>query len=250
MIYVLLPAYNEELALPQLLKALKDSLEASDFSYRVVVVDDGSRDATLKVAKDFAKELPIDIIPHGVNKGLGAAMLTGFVHICEKATSGDLAVAMDADNTHDPKLIPKMLNAIEAGADVVIASRYAPGGEEVGLNPVRKFLSRGASFLVQTFFPVRGARDFSCGYRIYRVETLRAAFDRYGSNFVTERSFVCMAEILIKLAALPAKVDEVGLVLRYDLKEGESKMKYFRTIIRYFRFLIREKVYGLGKSSA
>lgn len=59
-----------------------------------------------------------------------------------------------------------------------------------------------------------------------------------------------MAEILIKLAALPAKVDEVGLVLRYDLKEGESKMKYFHTIIRYFRFLIREKVYGLGKSPA
>ncbi len=250
MIYVLLPAFNEETALPLLVSRINDFFDLSHTDYRIVVVDDGSSDRTAAVAQELAQKFPLDLVPHEVNKGLGAAMLTGFSYLCQHAESGDLVVAMDADNTHDPSLIPKMVQAIEDGSDVVIASRYAPGGDEVGLSGFRKFLSRGASFLVQAFFPVAGAKDFSCGYRMYRVEILKAAFSKYGNNFITETSFVCMAEILVKLAAIPATVSEVGLVLRYDLKEGASKMKYMQTIFRYFRFLFREKMYGLGKSPA
>ena len=250
MIYVLLPAYNEESALPPLVSNIGDSFAAGEAAYRIVIVDDGSSDNTVSVAKELAGKYPIDVVPHGVNKGLGAAMLTGFTYLCENASDVDLVVAMDADNTHDPRLIPKMVEAVEAGSDVVIASRYAPGGQEVGLSAFRKFLSRGASFLVQAFFPVKGALDFSCGYRMYRIEILKEAFTKYGNNFITETSFVCMAEILVKLAAVPATVSEVGLVLRYDLKEGASKMKYLKTMERYIRFLFREKIHGLGQSSA
>ncbi|MEQ9061303.1 MAG: glycosyltransferase [Gammaproteobacteria bacterium] len=250
MIYVLLPAYNEESSLEPLVSSIATALDHIDEPYRVVIVDDGSTDETEQVARRLAESFPVEVVPHGVNRGLGAAMLTGFTYLCGTAREDDLVVAMDADNTHDPKLIRSMKKAIDDGADVVIASRYAPGGEEVGLNLIRKFLSRGASFLVHAFFPVPGARDFSCGYRMYRISVLQAAFERYGENFITESSFVCMAEILVKLAALPSTIAEVGLVLRYDLKLGTSKMKYFKTILRYFRFLLREKIYGLGQSSA
>ena len=250
MLYVMLPAYNEQDALPQLL----DRFEALFAEYAVehgyVVVDDGSRDNTLKVAEDRAKTLPMTVLPHGVNKGLGAAMQTGFAHLAEHAADDDIVVTMDADNTHDPALVPAMKDALDAGADVVIASRYAPGGEEVGLNAFRKVLSRGASFVVSTFLPVPGARDYTCGYRMYRVSKIKQAFARYGDGFITETSFVCMAEILVKTAYLPSRVAEVGLVLRYDMKGSPSKMKYLKTIIRYFDFIFREKRKGLRMAAA
>lgn len=245
MLYVMLPAFNEETALPLLLDRFHQTLPAIEPEYRIVIVDDGSSDNTAGVTEQYAKKMPVELVRHEVNKGLGAAMKTGFAHIAERAAPEDLIVTMDADNTHDPATIAAMKRAIEDGDDVVIASRYAAGGEEVGLNAFRKVLSRGASYLVSSVFPVAGARDYSCGFRIYRVSRIQAAFARYGDDFITESSFVCMAEILIKIAYLPSRIGEVGLVLRYDMKEGESKMKYAQTIIRYIKFLVREKIGGL-----
>ena len=241
MIYVMLPAYNEEKALPVLLDKFSKLFEGNQLPYEVVVVDDGSTDGTAGIAERYARKIPLKLLKHGVNKGLGAAMRTGFSHIARISDSSDVVLTMDADNTHDPELALQMLKKTEGGADVVIASRYAEGGEEVGLKLHRKVLSRGASFLLDTCFTVRGARDYTCGYRMYRAWTIKQAFDRYKENFIVENSFVCMAEILIKIAYLPAQVEEVPLILRYDLKEGESKMKKLKTIMRYIRFIAREK---------
>jgi dolichol-phosphate mannosyltransferase len=248
MLYVMLPAFNEEAALPLLLDRFQETLPSITSDWRIVVVDDGSSDDTVRVAEAYAAKMPLDLVRHTVNQGLGAAMKTGFAHIADRAGPDDLVCTMDADNTHDPSTVGAMKDAIEDGHDVVIASRYAPGGEEVGLNAFRKVLSRGASYLVSSFFPVTGARDYSCGFRLYRASRIQAAFSRYGEDFITESSFVCMAEILVKIAYLPSRVGEVGLVLRYDMKEGESKMKYAKTIIRYLKFLTREKMGGLRRA--
>jgi dolichol-phosphate mannosyltransferase len=147
---------------------------------------------------------------------------------------------MDADNTHDPGLLPAMWQALdERAADVVIASRYVHGGEEVGLSALRRVLSRGASFLLTAVTPVRGARDYTCGFRVYRAATLRRAALAWGERLVEEAGFTCMAEILLKLGRGGARVDEIPLVLRYDLKAGASKMKILRTISRYFAMAAR-----------
>ena len=130
-----------------------------------------------------------------------------------------------------------MLRRIGEGCDIVIASRYAPGGREVGLSPLRTFLSKGASLTLRTFLPVRGARDYSCGYRAYRGSALARAFETYGDDFVTETGFVASAEILIKMAYLPSRVGEVPLVLRYDRKGGASKMNITDTIGRYLTLI-------------
>jgi dolichol-phosphate mannosyltransferase len=237
MVNVVLPAYNEEAALPPLFQSLDAALAGTASGYRVIVVDDGSSDATAQVAEEAAKTLPVVLVKHGVNKGLGAAINTGLREAVARCGEGDVVVAMDADNTHTPGLIPQMERAVLAGSDVVIASRYAPGGEEIGLAPHRKVFSRCASLLLRTFFPVRGARDYTCGYRAYSPAFLQKAFDAYGDKFVQETGFVCMAEILIKLGALGARVSEEPLVLRYDLKGSPSKMKVMRTISRYFRLI-------------
>jgi dolichol-phosphate mannosyltransferase len=178
--------------------------------------------------------MPIELLDHGVNKGLGQAMLTGLSRAAGLVEDDDILITMDADNTHDPALIGRMVEKIHGGSDVVIASRYEQGGEEVGLSRLRSFLSRGASSLLKTFFPITGAKDYTCGYRAYRGAALKIAYQGFGSRLVEEHGFTCMAEILIKFRMIRARVSEVPLVLRYDLKSGDSKMKVFRTILRYF----------------
>ena len=211
------------------------AIEASGGRLRVLVVDDGSSDGTVAGAGAFADRLGIEVVPHGVNRGLGAALQTGLTEALRRAGATDAIATMDADNTHDPGLLPEMLRRLETTpADVVIASRYTPGGEEVGLTPLRRLLSRGASLLLTLVAPVRGARDYTCGYRLYRAALLRRAAEAWNDRLIEEAGFTCMAEVLLKLGRGGARVTEHPLVLRYDLKQGASKMKVMRTIGRYF----------------
>jgi dolichol-phosphate mannosyltransferase len=240
----MLPAYNEEKALPLLLDGFQKLCEQYKLRYKVIVVDDGSKDSTASIAEKYARKMPLELLRHGINKGLGAAMRTGLSYIAQNSSPSDIVVAMDADNTHNPENLLKMLTKIEQGADIVIASRYETGGNEVGLSFQRKILSYGASYLLDRFFRIEGAKDYTCGYRMYRTSLIKDGFKFYGEKFITENSFVCMAEILIKLGYLSAKITEVPLVLRYDLKKGVSKMKKLRTIGRYLQFIWREKRNG------
>jgi dolichol-phosphate mannosyltransferase len=150
---------------------------------------------------------------------------------------------MDADNTHSPALIPVMLENIKNGKDVVIASRYEEGGEEIGLSYSRRLFSAGASFLLKLFFAIPGVKDYTCGYRAYSGRVIKKAFDVYGGSFIEESGFTCMAEVIIKLNLLGCEISEVPLVLRYDLKKGRSKMKVLKTIRRYFILILSSKHY-------
>jgi dolichol-phosphate mannosyltransferase len=248
---IILPAYNEAGALPALLAAIAADLAAA-LSPRVIVVDDGSTDDTAAVARDVLSSLPpslltahhsllAQVISHPRNLGLGAALRTGLLAAASDAADDDVIVVMDADNTHPPALIVDLARAIARGADVAIASRYAPGGREVGLSWYRRIMSRGASALLWAAFHVRGARDYTCGYRAYRAGILRRAISVWGDRLIEERGFVCMAELLIKLSRLGARIVEVPLVLRYDLKAGPSKVKIIPTILRYFRLIARAR---------
>jgi len=241
--WLALPAYNEERSLPALLERcipLARTLETAGARFRVVVVDDGSKDGTIASAKAFEGRLGVEVVPHIVNQGLGAALRTCLTSALERATDDDAIATMDADNTHDPALLPAMwLELDTVPGDIVIASRYAPGGDEIGLTPLRKVLSRGASFLLTALTPVPGARDYTCGFRIYRAAMLRRAHAAWGSRLVEEAGFTCMAEVLLKLGRGGARVLEHPLVLRYDRKEGASKMKIGRTIVRYFALIRR-----------
>lgn len=242
-LFLALPAYNEERSLPALLERcvpVAQELAADGRALRVIVVDDGSKDQTIARAQAFADRLAVEVVPHVVNQGLGAALRTCLASGLARAGDDDAIATMDADNTHDPALLPAMWRQLDAEhGDVVIASRYTPGGDEVGLTPLRKVLSRGASFLLTMTVPVKGARDYTCGFRAYRVATLRRASLAWGDKLIEESGFTCMAEVLLKLGRGGARVIEHPLVLRYDLKEGASKMKVMRTISRYFALVSR-----------
>ncbi len=226
---VMMPAYNEERDLPGLLERTKAALEGWA-DYQVLIVDDGSKDRTATIVREAANRMPVTLIQHPQNRGLGAAMRTGL-----KAASDydGVVVTMDADNSQGPELIQDMVARIGTGADVVIASRFQPGSQEVGVPAHRRFLSHLSSAGIRVLIRYPGARDYTCGFRVYRAEVLRRLISRYGDNFIRENGFSCMLELLLNLRRINAKVAEVPLVLRYDLKEGASKMRILRTMWRY-----------------
>jgi dolichol-phosphate mannosyltransferase len=148
-------------------------------------------------------------------------------------------VTMDADHTHPPWLIPEMARRIEAGYDVVIASRYRRGARVTGLSPFRHLMSFGARVLFALVLPTRGVRDYTSGFRAYRPPVLQQAFAIYGDELVTERGFACMAEILLKIRSMNIRICEVPLVLMYDQKVGASKMKVAKTVVNTLRMMVR-----------
>jgi dolichol-phosphate mannosyltransferase len=235
----MLPAFNEEGNLADLLRDARDTFSRWNGipDWGIVVVDDGSKDATARVATSMP-DARVTLIEHGVNRGLGAAMKTGIEHALATMDDDDLLVTMDADHTHPPELIPSMVTKIDAGADLVIASRYQPGAKIAGLVWWRKVISDVASWVFRVVFPC-GARDYTCGYRVYRVGLLRWGQARYGLHFLNQRGFSVMVDLLLKLRRRARKIDEVPLDLRYDRKRGASKMKVMRTIVTTLRLLGR-----------
>ncbi|SHI50593.1 glycosyltransferase family 2 protein [Lutispora thermophila] len=238
-----LPAYNEEEAIPKVLDKLLFLRDIYGDRLRILVVNDGSTDETEEILKRYSGSYDyINYINHNVNQGLGRAVYTLFYHVSHKYGKGDILITMDADNTHNPKIIPFMVDKlVKEQLDLVIASRFVNGGREIGLSLERKLLSRGAAAFLKLFFPVQNVHDYSSGFRAYDVEYLHRAIMAYGGDLVTSRGFECMAEILARFSKLGVRAGEYPLVLEYNLKQGDSKMKVFRTIKGYLRLPLKVK---------
>lgn len=234
---IVLPAYNEEQDLPKLLENIREKLARMPFAYNVIVVDDGSKDRTAEIAREFAKTMPLKLVQHVVNKGLGEGVQTG---LREGWLVGDVVVVMDADNSHDPVYIEEMVKKIRDGdADVVIASRFQPGSVVQGVPFFRQVLSWGCFLMMKTLLPYRNVRDYSTGFRAYRSLTLGRLIKNAGPQFLQESSFACMLELMLSLRWVGARAAEIPYTLRYDLKVGVSKMRIWRTIKRYFNVIGR-----------
>lgn len=229
-VYVVLPVYNEESRIESLLQHIDEAMKDADVEYQVVLVDDGSRDSTGRIVQRCSAQMPIRMIRHELNAGLGATIRDGLIAAAGVSTDRDIIITMDADDTHAPGLILRMIRMISEGHDVVIASRYREGSRCVGVPMARRLLSRGASWLFRAVFPIRGVRDYTCGYRAYRAPVVKDAFAKYGEEFLDQDGFQCMVDILLKLRHMNLIFGEVPFILRYDYKEGGSKMNVSRTV--------------------
>lgn len=243
MIFVALPAYNEAEALPRLLQRMRDTLPQLPESLSVVIVDDGSTDGTAEAARQYdSAEMPVHVVVHQQNRGLHGALDTGFREALKRASDTDWILTMDADDTHPPDLIVPMLARAKAGgANVVIASRFQPGAEWFGLSWDRLLFSYTVSWIFRIAWPMRGVRDYTCGYRLYRAELLRKAYQKWGDAFVNEPSFACMPDVLWKVSRLSPVFAEVPLSLHYERKPGESKMNVGRTIRRTLGLIVKRR---------
>lgn len=270
---IVLPAYNEEENLEQMVVSWsgqeKKLKEDYGLTLKVVVINDGSKDKTEELCERLMGGYPfLRRIDHPQNKGLGEAIKTGLFHVVKDCPNSRFACIMDCDNTQDPKYIADMLEKagcqkrtqpvagrsaegnvtgadrtvnVELPADVVIASRYRKGSEVQGVSKFRLMTSEGAKYLYSAILRVKNVRDYTCGYRLYAREILEQAYARFGDKMIEESGFTCMAELLYKLYCVGARFAEVPFVLRYDFKQGQSKMKVLKTAMNSVKLALRLK---------
>jgi dolichol-phosphate mannosyltransferase len=238
-VYLGLPAFNEEIALPRLLKRVESLAQSSRLPITVVVYNDGSTDTTAGIAAQWQPRIALVLLDCPQNKGLGVGLRALFDYAVTIGKTDDVLVIMDCDDTHDPAQIPEMLAAVTKGADVVIASRFRLGATVRGVPLLRRLTALGAVCLFKLIHPVRGVWDYTCGYRAYRIGALQDAARRFRGRLITESGFACMVEALLKLNASGVRCSEVGLHLRYDLKPTESKMAVSSNMRRLLVLLVR-----------
>lgn len=241
MVTLILPMYNEQLSLP----SLKKGVQGSDAVTAVIAVNDGSSDRTLELLGEWEISEPrLKVVSYSPNRGLPAACTAGFLAAIEfgaGSSEDDVLITMDSDASHPMELIPHMRDKIREGYDIVIASRHQPQASQQGLSLPRRVLSWGASTLMRILYPIDGLRDYSTNYRAYRASLIREAFDRSGDRLVEAKGFVGVVELLLRLCSLDARIAEVPLNLRYDLKKSESKMRVGKTIRGYLSLASHKK---------
>ena len=244
---IIVPCYNEEDNIQKLQaeffpvlekmvgSAVADGQQITNIE--VVFVDDGSKDNTLEALKTAFnslanKQISVLFEKHGVNRGLGAALRTGF-----GVATGDIILTTDSDGTYKFSTIPAMLGYLKKDVDIVTASPYHPEGEVVGVPAYRIFLSRGSSLL----------------YRIllsWRVHTYTALFRAYRREVVQNITFKAddylgATELMVKAMLKGYRVDEYPAALHRRVF-GVSKAKLLRTIISHLNFQFRLLLHRLN----
>jgi dolichol-phosphate mannosyltransferase len=226
---VILPCYNEEENVAKMKQELLPVLEDLNRQYEmeVIFVDDGSRDQTLTALQSTFGSLSYPtmqfcFLKHEVNRGLGAAMRTGF-----SGVHGDLVVTTDSDGTYKFSSIPQLLARLVPGVDIVTASPYHPEGGVAGVPKYRLVLSQGASFLYRVLVSWK-IHTYTCLFRAYRREVI---------DTITFQSdgFLAGTELMVKAMLKGYMVAEYPAVL-YSRMFGTSKAKIARTIRAHLAF--------------
>ncbi len=212
-ITVVIPTYNEAGNIPGLVPKVLSIHE--DIS--VIVVDDNSPDGTGKLADDLVglSAGRVSVIHREKKAGMGRAYVTGFKRAMEDGA--DLILQMDADFAHDPSYLPGLIEN-SGDADVVVGSRYCPGGDLSGLSLPRRLLSRMANAYARTLLGIP-IRDVTGGFKCYR----RRVFESLDLDRIRSTGFAFQVEILYKCFLRGFRITEFPIVFK-DRHSGRSKM--------------------------
>ena len=211
---VCLPTYNERENLERMVRALGGVFREGD---RVLVVDDNSPDGTGELADRLAAELPFVGVLHREKKeGLGPAYLAGFRRAL--ADGAELVLEMDCDFSHDPKDVPRLIAAAEDGADLVLGSRYVPGGAIPSWGLIRRAISLGGNIYAQVILQSR-LRDLTGGFKCFR----RRVLETVELDKIDSRGYAFQIETTYRVVRAGFRVVEVPISF-VDREEGHSKM--------------------------
>src|SRR3954452_19838801 len=212
--WLILPTYNEAENIGPVVRAARTQLRDGD---TILIVDDNSPDGTGHLADALATELPDVRVLHRPGKqGLGRAYLAGFD---QALTHGaELVLEMDSDFSHDPKDIPRLIAAAEAGADLVLGSRYVPGGSVTDWGLLRRLISRGGSWYARIILGVK-VRDLTGGFKCFR----RVVLERLDLHSVHADGYGFQIELTYRAIKAGFRVEEIPIVFR-ERRVGESKM--------------------------
>ncbi|MCH6470373.1 polyprenol monophosphomannose synthase [Sinomonas terrae] len=212
-ILTIIPTYNELESLPKTLGRLRSAVPASD----VLVADDNSPDGTGELADRIASEdQQVHVMHRKGKEGLGAAYLAGFKWALER--DYDVVVEMDADGSHQPEQLPRLLEAVEQGADLVIGSRWVQGGTVVNWPAYRQLISRTGSTYARLMLGLK-IRDMTAGYRAFRRTTL----EKLDLDGVESVGYGFQVDLAWRVARMGLKVAEVPVTF-VERELGASKM--------------------------
>jgi len=241
MLYILLPAYNEEKNIFKILKRI-NKIKKKISPFKIILIDDCSKDNTKKLIK---KKYNFSLIykRHKKNKGLSLTLETGFKLISNKAKKNDIVVTLDSDNTHPVEKIVEMTQKISDSCDVVIASRFQKGSKVRGVSFFRNLMSLGAKLLFKIFYSYKNLNDYTCNFRAYKFYLIKNLLK--DNNFFKNEDFNIAAKIIIFLITKYnfIRIKEIPFDLGYDLKIGKSKMNITKTILLTFKLILLKKIY-------
>lgn len=232
---IIIPTYNEVENLPPLLDEV--------FTYapetNVLIVDDHSPDGTGELADKFhEKDSRVNVLHRPGKLGLGTAYIAGFKYAVEHGY--DAAFEMDADFSHDPRYLPDFLKAIEH-ADLVIGSRYVPGGDTPNWSLLRRFISGGGNIFARFMLGIP-VHDCTAGYRCYR----RRVLESIDLDTIQSQGYAFQIEMAYRTMQQGFKITETPIIFM-DRRVGKSKMSR-KIVIEGFTYVLRTRL-GIGKKS-
>jgi dolichol-phosphate mannosyltransferase len=210
---VIVPTYNERANLEQIASRLRTAVPDAD----LLIVDDNSPDGTGEAADKLAAgDARIHVLHRPAKAGLGSAYIAGFRWALERDYG--VLVEIDADGSHQPQELPALLAALEAGADLVIGSRYVPGGTVLNWPKSREVLSRGGNTYARVLLGIK-VRDATGGYRAFRATALR----QVGLDEVESQGYCFQIDLALRVIRAGLTVVEVPITF-VERTQGASKM--------------------------
>lgn len=226
---IVVPAYNEQANLANLFRELEAATGASTHDYRIVLVDDGSQDATAQIAEDYDGPLRLELVRQGVNTGLGAALMAGF-HRALEDPDVEVVVTIEADTTSDLGILDGMVGVVSSGrADMAQGSMHHPDGVMVDVSGFRQLTSKIAS-LVMRIATGSDLHTFTNLYRAISAPALRRSLAKRGDALISEAGFAGVTELLLNLMRDGTTVVEVPIRLDAAKRVDESKMPVWPTV--------------------
>jgi dolichol-phosphate mannosyltransferase len=239
-VVIVMPTYNERQNLEIMAGRVRESVPDAD----LLVVDDNSPDGTGDLADKLSEVDPHVQVMHRTEKaGLGRAYVAGFTWALENGY--DLIVEMDADGSHRPEDLPRLL-AASANADAIIGSRYVPGGTVVNWPKSRELLSRGANVYNRLMLGVR-VKDATGGFRVYRAATLR----KIGLNGIESAGYCFQIDMTLRVLQAGLSITEVPITF-VERERGASKMSntvILEAFTRVARWGISARLHGHSAAS-
>ena len=239
-IWIGLPTFNEENAIKKVLKSIVNLKKKNKKRIiKIIIFNDGSKDKTIKYAKNFQNNLNLNIIDNKKNQGLGIAIYSLILYFKKKSKKNDKLVLMDCDNTHNPNQILEMVKKGQKKKNfVVIASRYQKDSKVKNVPFIRNILSDTAFFVFNIFFKTKGIKDFTSGYRLYDKSAINNFFYIIGKKYIPSSGFEMQLEIILKLRKTNVQFYEIPINLNYQKKPTKSKMKIIKTILSYLKLIL------------
>lgn len=223
-VLVIVPTYNERENLPLITRRLREALP----DVHLLVADDNSPDGTGRIADELAEgDDHVHVLHRSRKQGLGAAYIAGFQWGLREGY--DVIVEMDADGSHQPEELHKLLDAVADGADLAIGSRWVPGGKVVNWPAHRELLSRGANTYVRVMLGIP-VRDATAGFRAYRAATL----EKIGLDAVESQGYCFQVDLTLRTVRHGLRVTEVPITF-VERTIGASKMSFDVILEAYWR---------------